>query len=312
MPRPRARRGARPPTAPDWYKDAVIYEVHVRAFRDSNGDGIGDFRGLTEKLDYLADLGVTALWLLPFFPSPGRDDGYDTADYTAVHADYGTLADVRTFIAEAHRRNLRVIGEVVLNHTSDQHVWFQRARRAPRGSPWREFYVERQPDAPPRPASSSVTSNLQLGLGPVAGAYYGTALLHQPTSLDNPAFARSPPVVAFWLTGGWPASARRVRTSTRRRPRREPAGDPCLPAQLRRHVTGATGDRCSCEPTMPEAAVEYFGPGTATSVTGLPLPLLPASSALRTEPLPHPRHRRQTPPIPETASGDLFCATTTS
>src|SRR5579883_2872930 len=109
---------------PLWYKDAVIYEVHVRAFYDSNGDGIGDFPGLTAKLDYLQDLGVTAVWLLPFYPSPLRDDGYDIADYTNVHPAYGTLRDVRQFIREAHQRGIRVINELVLNHTSDQHPWF--------------------------------------------------------------------------------------------------------------------------------------------------------------------------------------------
>ena len=124
-----------------WYKDAVIYEVRTRSFVDSNGDGVGDFAGLTSKLDYLQDLGVSALWLLPFYPSPGRDDGYDISDYTGVHPDVGTLVDFEAFLAEAHRRGLRVITELVLNHTSDQHPWFQRARRAPAGSPERNFYV---------------------------------------------------------------------------------------------------------------------------------------------------------------------------
>lgn len=124
-----------------WYKDAIIYEVHVRAFFDSDGNGIGDFRGLTEKLDYLYDLGVTAIWLLPFYPSPLKDDGYDIADYTDVHPIYGTLQDVRVFVREAHRRGLRVITELVCNHTSDQHPWFQRARQARPGSAVRNFYV---------------------------------------------------------------------------------------------------------------------------------------------------------------------------
>src|SRR5512138_118368 len=126
---------------PLWYKDAIIYELHVRAFHDSNGDGIGDFAGLTEKLDYLRDLGVNALWLLPFYPSPLRDDGYDIAKYEDIHPSYGTLKDFRTFLREAHARGLRVITELVINHTSDQHPWFQAARRAPKGSPKRDFYV---------------------------------------------------------------------------------------------------------------------------------------------------------------------------
>ncbi len=124
-----------------WYKDAIIYELRTRSFYDSNGDGVGDFRGLTSKLDYLQDLGVTAVWLLPFYPSPGRDDGYDISDYTDVHSEVGTLDDFEAFVEDAHRRGIRVITELVLNHTSDQHPWFQRARRAPPGSPERDFYV---------------------------------------------------------------------------------------------------------------------------------------------------------------------------
>jgi len=131
-------RGERNPL---WYKDAVIYEVHVKTFCDSNGDGIGDFRGLSSKLPYLRDLGVTAIWVLPFYPSPLRDDGYDIADYRGIHPDYGTLRDFQDFLREAHALGMRVITELVLNHTSDQHPWFQKARRAKPGSPWRDFYV---------------------------------------------------------------------------------------------------------------------------------------------------------------------------
>src|SRR6202012_4197894 len=126
---------------PAWYKDAVIYELHVRAFNDGNGDGIGDFKGLIEKLDYLQSLGVTALWVLPFYPSPLRDDGYDSSDYRQIHPSYGTLRDFRTFLREAHRRGMRVITELVLAHTSDEHPWFQRARLAKPGSNHRDFYV---------------------------------------------------------------------------------------------------------------------------------------------------------------------------
>lgn len=121
-------------TDPLWFKDAVVYELHVKAFHDANGDGIGDFRGLTEKLDYLKELGVDTLWLLPFYPSPFRDDGYDVSDYHNIHPAYGTRADFRNFVREAHRRGLRIITELVINHTSDQHPWFQAARRAPAGS----------------------------------------------------------------------------------------------------------------------------------------------------------------------------------
>ncbi|GAA4330688.1 maltose alpha-D-glucosyltransferase [Flaviaesturariibacter amylovorans] len=124
-----------------WYKDAVIYELHIKAFRDSNGDGIGDFGGLLEKLDYLEELGVTAIWVLPFYPSPLRDDGYDIADYYSINPRYGDLEQFQAFLKEAHRRGLKVITELVINHTSDQHPWFQRARTAPKGSPERDFYV---------------------------------------------------------------------------------------------------------------------------------------------------------------------------
>lgn len=126
---------------PLWYKDAVIYELHIKAFMDKNNDGIGDFEGLLDKLDYLENLGITAIWLLPFYPSPQKDDGYDIADYTDINSSYGDLHDFKRFLREAHKRNLKVIIELVMNHTSDEHVWFQRARKAPKGSPEREYYV---------------------------------------------------------------------------------------------------------------------------------------------------------------------------
>ena len=126
---------------PLWYKDAIIYELHVRTFYDSDGDGIGDFRGLIEKLDYIQSLGATCVWLLPFYPSPLKDDGYDIASYESIHPTYGQIEDFKTFLLEAHKRGIRVITELVINHTSDQHPWFQRARRAPKGSPERDWYV---------------------------------------------------------------------------------------------------------------------------------------------------------------------------
>lgn len=124
-----------------WYKEAIIYQLHVKSFFDANNDGIGDFPGLISKLSYIAELGINTIWLLPFYPSPHRDDGYDIAEYTAVHPDYGTLDDAKRLIEEAHRLKIRVITELVINHTSDQHAWFERARRAPPGSPERDFYV---------------------------------------------------------------------------------------------------------------------------------------------------------------------------
>src|ERR1041384_23178 len=118
-------------TDPLWFKDAIFYELHVKTFRDGNDDGIGDFRGLIEKLDYLEWLGVDCLWLLPFFPSPLRDDGYDVANFFAISTDYGSMADLREFLEQAHKRHIRVIVDLVLNHTSDQHPWFQEARNSP-------------------------------------------------------------------------------------------------------------------------------------------------------------------------------------
>ena len=132
---------ARRPSDPLWFKDAIIYETHVRTFFDKNNDGVGDFPGLIDKLDYLQDLGITCLWLLPFFPSPGRDDGYDISDYRGVNPQYGTIDDFRRLVAAAHERGIRVLVELVVNHTSDQHPWFQAARHAPPGSPDREMYV---------------------------------------------------------------------------------------------------------------------------------------------------------------------------
>ena len=191
----------------DWYHDAVIYEVHVRAFRDENADGVGDFRGLTQKLDYIHDLGVTALWLLPFYPSPLRDDGYDIADYTAIHPAYGTMRDFRRLLREAHKRDLKVITELVINHTSDQHPWFQRARRSPPGSPERDFYV--WSDTPDRYKEARIifqdTETSNWSWDPVAKAYYWHRFFsHQPDlNYDNPAVHQAVfDILDFWLEAG--------------------------------------------------------------------------------------------------------------
>ena len=195
------------PDGAHWYKDAVIYELHVRAFQDSDGDGIGDFRGLISRLDYLQDLGVTAVWLLPFYPSPLRDDGYDISDYRRVNPCYGTLRDFKLFLREAHRRGLRVITELVLAHTSDEHPWFQRARRAAPGSLARDFYV--WSDTADRFAEARIiftdfeTSNWTWD--PVAGAYFWHRFYsHQPAlNYDNPQVqAAVIEVLDFWLEMG--------------------------------------------------------------------------------------------------------------
>jgi len=195
------------PLDPLWYKDAVIYQLHVKSFFDSNNDGIGDFPGLTAKLDYIERLGVTTLWLLPFYPSPRRDDGYDIADYTQVHPDYGTMDDVRTFIEEAHRRSIRVITELVINHTSDQHAWFQRARRAPPGSPERDFYVWSDTDQ--KYLGTRIifldTEKSNWTWDPVANAYFWHRFYsHQPDlNFDNPQVLQEVlKVMGFWLDLG--------------------------------------------------------------------------------------------------------------
>ncbi len=192
---------------PLWFKDAVIYEVPVRAFGDSDGDGVGDFRGLTERLDYLRDLGITAVWILPFFPSPLKDDGYDIADYTNVHPLYGSLEDFQTFLDAAHDRGIRVIIELIVNHTSDQHPWFQRARRAPAGSSERDFYV--WSNTPQKYEDARIifkdfeTSN--WAWDPIAQAYYWHRFYsHQPDLNYNHPELQSAifEVVDFWLNMG--------------------------------------------------------------------------------------------------------------
>ncbi len=192
---------------PQWFKDAVIYELHVRAFYDSVGDGTGDFRGLTQKLDYLQDLGVTAIWLLPFYPSPLRDDGYDIADYTTIHPKYGNLEMFREFLTAAHARGLRVITELVINHTSDQHPWFQRARRAPPGSVERNFYV--WSDSPEKYKDARIifqdfeVSNWTYDR--VAKSYFWHRFYsHQPDlNFENPAVWDALfPVIDYWMDMG--------------------------------------------------------------------------------------------------------------
>lgn len=190
-----------------WYKDAVIYEVHIKAFRDGNGDGIGDFVGLMQKLDYLQDLGVTAIWLLPFYPSPLRDDGYDIADYYSINPAYGDITQFQELLKQAHARNLRVITELVINHTSDQHPWFQRARRAPKGSPERDFYV--WSDDPTKYKDVRIifqdfeTSNWTWD--PEAQQYYWHRFFHHQPDLnyDNPLVQDEVfKIIDFWSSMG--------------------------------------------------------------------------------------------------------------
>ena len=199
----------RPGSAADplWYKDAIIYELHVRAFKDGNGDGIGDFPGLIQKLDYVRDLGATCLWLLPFFPSPLKDDGYDISDYLGVHPMYGTIEDFRSFLDAAHDRDLQVMIELVVNHTSDQHPWFQAARRAPRGSPERDFYVWSDTEQKYKDARIifSDTERSNWTWDPVAKQYYWHRFFsHQPDlNYDNPKVVEEIlKVMRYWLDMG--------------------------------------------------------------------------------------------------------------
>ncbi len=192
---------------PLWYKDAVIYELHIKAYADGNGDGIGDFRGLTERLDHVQSLGVNTIWLLPFYPSPQRDDGYDVADYEDVNPNYGTLDDFRAFLNEAHRRGLRVITELVVNHTSDQHPWFQAARNAPKGSPERDFYV--WTDDPTLYSGTRIiftdTEKSNWTYDEVAKQYFWHRFFgHQPDlNFDNPLVLEAVlKTMEFWLEMG--------------------------------------------------------------------------------------------------------------
>ena len=189
-----------------WYKDAIIYQVHVRTFHDSNGDGIGDFQGLEEKLDYLQELGINAIWLMPFFPSPLRDDGYDIADYNAVHSSYGTLEDFQKFLGSAHDRGIRVIIELVSNHTSDQHPWFQESRSS-RDNPRRDWYVWSDTDSRYKGARiiflDTETSN--WAWDPISKSFYWHRFFsHQPDlNYDNPVVREQMwNVMKFWLEMG--------------------------------------------------------------------------------------------------------------
>ncbi|TPE42902.1 maltose alpha-D-glucosyltransferase [Pontibacter mangrovi] len=190
-----------------WYKDAIIYELHIKAFKDGNGDGIGDFKGLMQKLDYLEDLGVTAIWLLPFYPSPLRDDGYDIADYLSINPSYGVMQDFKVFVREAHKRGLKVITELVINHTSDQHPWFQRARRAKKGSKYRDWYV--WSDDPNKYKDVRIIFTdyepSNWSWDPVAGQYYWHRFFsHQPDlNYDNPAVQKEVfKVLDYWFDLG--------------------------------------------------------------------------------------------------------------
>ncbi|HKL26332.1 MAG TPA: maltose alpha-D-glucosyltransferase, partial [Desulfuromonadales bacterium] len=303
--------------APDWYKDVIIYQLHVKSFCDGNGDGIGDFKGLLSRLDYLERLGVTAIWLLPFYPSPLRDDGYDIADYTKVNPDFGTLNDFQRFLNEAHARGMRVITELVLNHTSDQHAWFQRARNAKPGSRYRDFYVwsetsEEYADA------RIIFQDFELSnwtWDPVAGAYFWHRFYsHQPDlNFDNPKVHDALfKVLDFWFSRGVdgvrldaiPYLYEREGTNCENLPETYE-----FLKKLRRHVERKFPDRMLLAEAnqWPEDAAKYFGDGDSCHMC-FHFPLMPRMyMALEMENLyPITDILEQTPEIPESCQWALF------
>jgi maltose alpha-D-glucosyltransferase/alpha-amylase len=302
---------------PLWYKDAIIYEVHVRAFFDGNNDGVGDFEGLTQKLEYLVDLGINTIWLLPFMPSPLRDDGYDIAEYTNVNPRYGNLDDVRKFLDKAHTLGLRVITELVINHTSDQHPWFQCARRAAPGSPERNFYVwsdtgDKYADVPLM-FPDFETSN--WAWDPIAKQYYWHRFYsHQPDlNFDNPAvWDALLPVVDFWFELGVdgmrldavPYLVERVGTSCEHLPETH-----AFLKALRKHVDERFPNRLLLAEAnaWPDDMVKYFGDGDECQMA-FHFPLMPRLfMALHQEDrFPITDILSQTPPIPDTCQWGLF------
>jgi maltose alpha-D-glucosyltransferase/alpha-amylase len=302
---------------PLWYKDAIIYELHVRSFRDSDSDGIGDFRGLTEKLDYLQQLGVTAIWLLPFFPSPLRDDGYDISDYRAIHPDYGTLGDFKAFLSAAHRRGIRVIAELVVNHTSSEHRWFQRARDAAPGSSARNFYV--WSDSPFKYGDARIIfkdfESSNWTLDHKARAYYWHRFYtHQPDlNFDNPAVQREIfAVLDFWLAMGVdgvrldavPYLYEREGTNCENLPETH-----AFLKKLRAHVDKIhPGKMLLAEANQwPEDAVAYFGTGDECHMA-FHFPLMPRlfMAVQMEDSFPIIDILRTTPQIPDTCQWAMF------
>ena len=300
-----------------WYKDAIIYQLHIKSFFDGNNDGVGDFAGLMEKLDYIAELGVTAIWMLPFYPSPRRDDGYDIAAYEDVHADYGNMDDVRRFIDEAHARGLKVINELVINHTSNEHAWFQRARNAPAGSPERDFYVWSDTDT--KYTGTRIifldTETSNWSWDPVASAYYWHRFYsHQPDlNFDNPAVLEEVmKVMRFWLDLG--VDAMRLdavpylieREGTNNENLEETHEIlKKLRAELDRY---APGRMLLAEANQwPEDAQKYFGDGDECHMS-FHFPLMPRMymAIAREDRFPITDIMRQTPAIPENCQWAVF------
>ena len=307
---------------PLWYKDAIFYELYIRAFADGNGDGHGDFQGLTARLDYLQALGVDCIWLLPMYPSPLLDDGYDIADYTGIHPDYGTLEDWQTFIDAAHQRGLRVIVDLVLNHTSDQHPWFQASRSSP-DSAYRDYYVWSDTDEKYQDARVIFvdTEDSNWAWDEVAGAYYWHRFFTgQPDlNFDSPDVRQAMlDVLKFWLdTGidGFRADAvpylfEREGTSCENLPETH-----AYLKRVRRFMDEDYPDRILLAEAnqWPEDLRPYFGQGDEFHMA-FHFPLMPRLfMALAKESRgPILEIIARTPPIPRSVSGACFCAATTS
>jgi maltose alpha-D-glucosyltransferase / alpha-amylase len=301
---------------PLWFKRAVFYEIHIRGFYDSNGDGLGDFRGLTEKLDYVQWLGVDCIWLLPFYPSPLRDGGYDISDLTGVHPDYGTVEDVREFIDAAHARKIRVIADLVMNHTSSDHPWFQESRSSP-DSPKRDWYVWSATDKPYSEARIIFvdTENSNWTYDPVAGAYYWHRFFsHQPDlNYDNPEVQEAMlDVLRFWLDIGLdglrldavPYLFEREGTNCENLPETH-----AYLKRIRKEIDENYPDRVLLAEAnqWPSDVVEYFGQGDECQMA-FHFPVMPRMfmAVRREEAVPIYEILDQTPPIPDTAQWGLF------
>jgi maltose alpha-D-glucosyltransferase / alpha-amylase len=301
----------------DWYKDAIVYQLHVKAFQDASGDGIGDFAGLMQRLDHVQDLGVTAIWLLPFYPSPLRDDGYDIADYRSINSAYGTMKDFRAFVAEAHRRGLRVITELVINHTSDQHPWFQKARAARPGSAARNWYVWSDTDEK-WPETRIIFIDTEVSnwtWDPVAGQFFWHRFYsHQPDlNFDNPRVLEEVlRVMRYWLDMGVdglrldaiPYLVERDGTNNENLPETH-AVLKKIRAELDRHYP----DRMLLAEAnqWPEDTRPYFGDGDECHM-GFHFPLMPRMYMALAQADRHPITDiiRQTPEIPETCQWGIF------
>lgn len=303
--------------SPQWYKDAIIYQLHVKAFHDANGDGIGDFEGLRQKLPYLQDLGITAIWMLPFYPSPQRDDGYDIADYYNVHPNYGTLDDFRRLLNEAHERGIFIITELVINHTSDQHKWFQWARRAPAGSAERNMYV--WSDTPEKYEDARIIFQdfepSNWSWDPLAKAYYWHRFYHHQPDLnfENPAVQDAIfEMLDFWLSMGVdglrldaiPYLYEEEGTNCENLPQTH-----AFLKKLRKHVDDHYPNRMLLAEAnqWPEDAVEYFGDGDECHMS-FHFPIMPRlyMSLFMEDRFPIIDILEQTPDIPENAQWAMF------